>query len=128
VLSSQAVAEGLGMCRKDAEDGWGHTSEVRRAQKKANGGPNRKLRLLASVAARDAWLFCPTSGPSVEQLRARMDTSGLADQHSRIRVRQAPARPTNRGPTPSSWIAFTAVVHPNRATRIIPLFSGNCAR
>jgi hypothetical protein len=28
-------------------------------------GPERELRLLASVAAGDAWLFCPRAGPSL---------------------------------------------------------------
>jgi hypothetical protein len=39
------------------------------------------------------------SGPFVEQPRALMDASGFAYQHSRLRLRQAPARPTNRGPS-----------------------------
>ena len=29
-------------------------------------GPKRELRLLASVAARDAWLLLSTSGPFIE--------------------------------------------------------------
>jgi hypothetical protein len=66
------------------------------------------------------------SGPFVEQLRALMDASGFAYQHSRLRLRQAPARhePRNR----AVLLIALAVAHPNRATEIIPLFSGNCAR
>jgi hypothetical protein len=45
---------------------------------KANGGPKRELRLLASVAAGDAWLFLSTSGAFVEPLGALMDALGFA--------------------------------------------------
>ena len=69
----------LVMCRKDAEgDGWDHTSEVRRARSGKQGGPKWEFRLLASVAAGDAWLLLSPSGPFVEQLRALMDASGFA--------------------------------------------------
>jgi hypothetical protein len=44
--------------------------------------PERELRLLASVAARDAWLLLSTSGTFVEQLRALMDTLGFAKARS----------------------------------------------
>jgi hypothetical protein len=93
---------------------------------KANGGPKRELRLLASVAAGDAWLFLFTSGRFVEQLRALMDASGFAYQHSRLRLGQAPAQRRPRT-APSSWIAL-AVAHPNRATETVPLISGNRTR
>jgi hypothetical protein len=57
----------------------------------SQGGPKRELRLLASVAARDAWLLLATSGRFVEQLHALMDPSGFAQQHGRFRLGQAPA-------------------------------------
>jgi hypothetical protein len=89
-------------------------------------GPERELRLLASVAARDAWLLLSTSGTFIGQVRALMDVSGFARQHGRLRLGQTPARRRPRT-TASSWIAL-AVAHPNRATDIVPLFSGNCTR
>jgi hypothetical protein len=39
---------------------------VRRARRESQWGPKRELRLLASVAARDAWLLLSTSGPFIE--------------------------------------------------------------
>ena len=93
---------------------------------KANGGPKRELRLLATAAAGDAWLFLSTSGAFVEQLRAPIDASGFAYQHSRsvwVKLRRADEPRT----APSSWVALT-VAHPNRATKIVPLISGNPTR
>jgi hypothetical protein len=89
-------------------------------------GSKVEFRLLALVAAGDAWLFLSPSGPFVEQLRALMDALGFAYQHSRLRLRQAPARhePRNR----AVLLIALAVAHPNRATEIIPLISGNCTR
>jgi hypothetical protein len=41
-------------------------------------GPERELRLLASVGARDAWLLLSTSVSFIEEARALMDAPGFA--------------------------------------------------
>jgi hypothetical protein len=66
------------------------------------------------------------SPAGVEQLRASMDASGFAYQHSRLRLRQG-FRATDE-PRNSAVGMALAVAHPNRLTEIVPLFSGNCAR
>jgi hypothetical protein len=89
-------------------------------------GPERELRLLASVAAGDAWLFCPRAGPSLSSCarswtpRASL-TSTVASSES--------GSGSGAAATVSAFLLNRlAVAHPNRATEIIPLFSGNCAR
>ena len=49
------------------------------------------------------------------------------DARLHIRHIASPEIGLDRSTAPSSWIAL-AVAHPNRATEIIPLISGNCAR
>ena len=70
--------------------------------------------------------FCPRAGASSSSCarswtpRASL-TSTVASVWIKLRHADEPRS------APSSWIAV-AVAHPNRATKIVPLFSGNCTR
>jgi hypothetical protein len=90
-------------------------------------GPEAGIAVLASLAVGDAWLFLSASGSFVEQ---------NARAHGRLKLRLpaqsspstsssgAPDEPRNR----AVLLIALAVTHPNRATKIIPLFSGKRAR
>ena len=71
-------------------------------------------------------LFLSTSGAFVEQRVRAYGRLGLRLPAHRF-VLLSSGAVANGGPTPFSWVALT-VAHPNRATKIIPLFSGNWTR
>jgi hypothetical protein len=116
------------MCQKDAEgDGWDHTFEVRRARKR-EAKAARSGNCACSPRLRRVMLgsCCPRAGPHRVGVRA-YGRLGLGLAAHRLRLAGL-RRGSDRGPAPSSAIAFTAVAQPNRATEIVALFSGNCTR
>ena len=113
----------LAMCRKDAEDGWGHTSEVRRARKeKANGA--RSGNCACSPRSRRVMLgsFSPRAGPSSSSC-ARLWTpwASLASTVASVWIKLRRARRTaDRAAPGSSWRLLTQSEQP----RSSPSFQG----
>jgi hypothetical protein len=80
--------------------------------------------LLASVAARDVWLFLAD-----EQALPRAGARAHGRPGLRLTAR-SPSSGSSSGAATSAdrvWIAL-AVAHPNRATETVPLISGNSTR